>query len=118
MACACERIVIDPGMGFFLSSQPEASLKVLARLGELKQEFELPVLISVSRKSFLRALTGRSSAAELGPATLAAELFAAKRGADFIRTHDPGALADALRVTAALRSAARAHVADHNSAPQ
>ena len=115
---ARERIVIDPGMGFFLSSRPEASLEVLARLGELKREFGLPVLISVSRKSFLRALTGRSLAAELGPATLTAELFAAKRGADFIRTHDPGALADALRVTAALRSAARAHVADRNSAPR
>jgi dihydropteroate synthase type 2 len=115
---ARERIVIDPGMGFFLSSQPEASLEVLARLGELKREFGLPVLISVSRKSFLRALTGRSSAAELGPATLAAELFAAERGIDYIRTHDPGTLADALRVIAALRAAARAHVADRTSAPK
>ncbi|MBV8736057.1 MAG: dihydropteroate synthase [Alphaproteobacteria bacterium] len=115
---ARERIVIDPGMGFFLSSQPEASLAVLARLDELKREFGLPMLISVSRKSFLRALTGRSLATELGPATLAAELFAAKRGADFIRTHDPGALADALRVTTALRAAARIHVGDHNSASE
>lgn len=100
---ARERIVIDPGMGFFLSSHAEASLEVLSRLGELKRMFGLPVLVSVSRKSFLRALVGHSSAAELGAATLAAELYAAEQGADFIRTHDPGALADGLRVNTALR---------------
>jgi len=65
------------------------------------------VLVSVSRKSFLRAITGRATAGELGAATLAAELYAAEHGADYIRTHDPSALADALRVMAALRDAAR-----------
>ena len=101
------RIVIDPGMGFFLGSRPEASLSVLSRLGELKRLFGFPVLVSVSRKSFLRAVAGHSSAAELGPATLAAELYAAEQGADYIRTHDTEALVDGLRVTAALRAAAR-----------
>jgi dihydropteroate synthase type 2 len=100
-----ERLIIDPGMGLFLSSQPEASCYVLARLGALKRAFGLPVLVSVSRKSFLRAITGRSSAAELGAASLAAELQAAARGADFIRTHDPAALTDGLRVAAALSAA-------------
>jgi dihydropteroate synthase type 2 len=103
---ARDRIIVDPGMGFFLSSRPDASLHILARLGELKQTFGLPVLVSVSRKSFLRAVTGRSSATELAAASLAAELYAAARGADFIRTHDPGALTDGLRVTAALQAAA------------
>ena len=101
---ARERLILDPGMGFFLSSRPEASLRVLAGLGELRAAFELPILISVSRKSFLRALTGRTSAAELGAASLAAELYAAEQGVDYIRTHDPAALADALRITAALRA--------------
>jgi dihydropteroate synthase type 2 len=103
---ARERIILDPGMGFFLSSRPEASFYVLARLGELKRVFGLPVLVSVSRKSFLRVITGRSSAAELGAASLAAELEATARGADFIRTHDPAALADGLKVAAALSVAA------------
>jgi dihydropteroate synthase type 2 len=102
---ARDRLILDPGMGFFLSSRPEASLRVLAGLGRLKTAFGLPVLVSVSRKSFLRALTGRT-AAELGAATLAAELYAAAAGADFIRTHDPGALTDGLAVTHALRNAA------------
>jgi dihydropteroate synthase type 2 len=102
---ARDRLILDPGMGFFLSSQADASLRVLAGVGRLKRAFGLPVLVSVSRKSFLRELTGRS-AAELGAATLAAELYAASAGVDFIRTHDPGALADGLKVTRALRAAA------------
>ena len=102
---ARERLILDPGMGFFLSSRPEASLRVLAGLGRLKQGFGLPMLVSVSRKSFLAALTGRDAPAKLGPASLAAELFAAAQGADLIRTHDPAALRDALRVVTALADA-------------
>ncbi len=94
-------------MGLFLSRRPEASVYVLARIGRLKEMFGLPVMISVSRKSFLGAITGRQSPGERGPATLAAELFAAAQGADYIRTHDPAALRDALTVTAALEGAER-----------
>jgi len=103
---ARDRLILDPGMGFFLSNRPEASLRVLAGLGRLKCDFGLPVLVSVSRKSFLRAITGRASARETGAATLAAEIYAAEMGADYIRTHDPGALADALKIMAALRAEA------------
>jgi dihydropteroate synthase type 2 len=103
---ARERLILDPGMGFFLSSRPEASLRVLAELGRLKQAFGLPVLVSVSRKSFLAALTGHDAPAKLGPASLAAELFAAAQGADLIRTHDPAALRDGLRVAEALAGTA------------
>jgi dihydropteroate synthase type 2 len=103
---ARERLILDPGMGFFLSSRPEASLRVLAGLGRLKRAFGLPVLVSVSRKSFLAALTGHDAPAQLGPASLAAELFAAAQGADLIRTHDPAALRDGLRVAEVLAAAA------------
>jgi dihydropteroate synthase len=104
---ARERLIVDPGMGLFLSSRPEASLRVLAGLETLKQVFGLPILVSVSRKSFLARLTGHQNPTELGPATLAAELYAALHGADFIRTHDPAALRDALIVTRALADAGR-----------
>ena len=100
---ARERIILDPGMGFFLSSRAEASLQVLANLDRLRREFALPILVSVSRKSFLRAITGRALQA-IGPATLAAELFAAEAGADYVRTHDAAALRDGLRVLSALRA--------------
>jgi dihydropteroate synthase type 2 len=96
------RLILDPGMGFFLSTEPAASLRVLTGLARLKHEFGLPVLISVSRKSFLAAVTGQRTPTALGPATLAAELYAAAQGADFLRTHDPAALRDGLRVMAAL----------------
>ena len=102
---ARERLILDPGMGFFLSSRPEASLSVLAGLGRLQVRFGLPVMVSVSRKSFVGAVTGRPTG-ELRAATLAAELYAAGNGADFIRTHDPAALRDALAVTEALERAA------------
>jgi dihydropteroate synthase type 2 len=91
---ARDRLIVDPGMGMFLGRHPASSYEVLRRTGDLKQAFGLPVLISVSRKSFLRA--GRP-AAEAGPATLAAELFACHAGADYIRTHDPAALASGLK---------------------
>ncbi len=100
---ARNRLVLDPGMGFFLSSDPEASLLVLTEIDRLKRAFGLPVMISVSRKSFLAVLTGRDVPAMLGPATLAAELYAAANGADYIRTHDPGALRDGITVAEALR---------------
>jgi dihydropteroate synthase type 2 len=97
------RLILDPGMGFFLGSDPETSFVVLRRLQDLKRAFSLPVLISVSRKSFLRRITGRD-AAKVGYATLAAELFAVFQGADYIRTHDPAALSDGLAVWKAATS--------------
>ncbi len=103
---ARERLILDPGMGLFLSSRADASLRVLTSLDRLKQAFGLPVMVSVSRKSFLGAITGRTKPAERGPATLAAELYAAAHGADYIRTHDPAALRDALAVTEALAAEA------------
>ena len=103
---ARERLILDPGMGLFLSNRAEASLRVLRGLSELKQAFGLPVLVSVSRKSFLSRLTGHDNPAQLGAATLAAELYAARHGADFIRTHDPAALRDALTVSGALEGPA------------
>lgn len=98
---APERLILDPGMGFFLGNTPPPSVAMLQRLPELKRRFGLPVLVSVSRKSFLQALTGRT-AAGAGAPTLAAELYAAAQGADFLRTHDAAALADGLAVRAAL----------------
>jgi dihydropteroate synthase type 2 len=96
-----ERMIIDPGLGYFLGSNPEPSLVALAGIRHLKTRFGLPVLVSPSRKSFLRALTGRGTA-HTGPASLAAELYAAWQGADYIRTHDVAALRDALAVLNAI----------------
>jgi dihydropteroate synthase type 2 len=98
---ARDRIVLDPGMGFFLGANPQASLTILKQLAAIRSAFGLPLLVSVSRKSFLRKITGRAPQ-NAGAATLAAELFAIRQGADYIRTHDPAALKDALAVQKAL----------------
>ncbi|HEX4303050.1 MAG TPA: dihydropteroate synthase [Rhizomicrobium sp.] len=95
------RLVLDPGMGFFLGTDPETSLTVLRRLPELKARFGLPLLVSVSRKSFLRNLAGRDAQGS-GAISLAAELFAIRQGADYIRTHAPGPLRDAVLLGKAL----------------
>jgi dihydropteroate synthase type 2 len=101
-----ERLIIDPGLGYFLGSTPGPSLLALAGIRELKGTFGVPVLVSPSRKSFLCALTGRDIA-QSGPATLAAEVFAGWQGADYIRTHDVGAARDALIVLDAISRQAR-----------
>lgn len=100
---ARDRLVLDPGMGFFLGDRPEPSLRVLRHVSRLKQAFDLPVLISVSRKSFLRTLSGRS-VNDSAPVTLAAELWAARQEVDFIRTHDSSQLHDALALIAELEA--------------
>ena len=110
------RLILDPGMGFFLSSRAAASVHVLARLDRLKEAFGLPVMISVSRKSFLGEITGRQSPSERGAASLAAELYAAAHGADYIRTHDPAALRDGLAVMAALEEAEALSPSNHSKA--
>ena len=99
------RIILDPGMGYFLGTGPESSLCVLRNLPRLRQ-LGFPLLVSVSRKSFLGAISGRPIA-ERGPVSLAAEIFAAANGADWLRTHDPRALRDGLSIWQALRPAER-----------
>lgn len=94
---ARDRLILDPGMGFFLGNKPEPSLEVIQGLGVLKERFEVPVFISVSRKSFLRKLAGTEVGGSAA-ATLSAELFAASAGADMIRTHEPRQLADSLAI--------------------
>ena len=94
---ARDRLILDPGMGQFVGADPENSLTLLRRLPELRARYRLPLLVSVSRKGFLRKLVNRP-ALEAGAASLAAELFADAQGVDYIRTHAPGALRDGLKV--------------------
>jgi len=98
---ARERLIIDPGMGFFLSADPAVSVAVLRALPGLRARYGLPMLVSVSRKAFLRTITG-SDLPHIGPATLAAELYLAAHDMDYVRTHDVRALRDALVIRQAL----------------
>jgi dihydropteroate synthase type 2 len=98
-----ERLVFDPGMGFFLGPTPTPSLTVLRHLDRLRG-FGVPLLVSVSRKSFVGELTGRP-VGERGPGSLAAELWALRHGADLVRTHDVAALRAAWAVEQAIAAA-------------
>ena len=78
-------------MGQFVGTDPENSLILLRRLPELKARYGLPLLVSVSRKGFLRRLVGRPPQ-EGGAASLAAELFAGRQGRRLYPHPCPGAL--------------------------
>lgn len=98
------RLVLDPGMGFFLGTDPAVSMHVLAHIEDLRARYGLRVLVSVSRKSFLQRTIGKG-AQSAQAATLAAEIHCAARGVDFLRTHEVGPLTDAWAVARAIDAA-------------
>ncbi len=77
------KIILDPGMGAFVSAIPRYSFEIIARLNELKKQFGLPIMVGPSRKSFLG---GKVS--ERLEAGLSASCLAYQNGASIIRTHD------------------------------
>ncbi|MEO8689204.1 MAG: dihydropteroate synthase [Solirubrobacteraceae bacterium] len=93
------QIVLDPGPDF--AKTPAQTVAVLRRLDAVRALGQ-PVLLAVSRKDFLGAITGRA-APERGAATLAAIGAGADAGASIIRVHDVAAAADFLAVRAVLR---------------
>jgi dihydropteroate synthase len=93
-----DRIVIDPGFGF--GKTMAHNVELLRRLRELCGS-GFPVLVGLSRKATVGALTGRPAGERLaGSVALAA--IAALNGARIIRAHDVAATLDAVRVAAAL----------------
>jgi dihydropteroate synthase len=94
-----ERMMIDPGFGF--GKNREENYPLLRRLEEFHQ-LRFPLLVGVSRKSFIgRALARNGADAAVGDrlfGTLAAETVAIMKGAHIIRTHDVRACADAVRI--------------------
>jgi len=97
------RLVLDPGMGFFLGKAAAPSLHVLRHLESLLG-LGAPLMISVSRKSVIGEVTGRP-VSQRAAGTLAAELWAARQGVQWIRTHDVRALRDGLAIEQAIENA-------------
>jgi dihydropteroate synthase len=93
-----EQIVLDPGPDF--AKTPAQTVAVLRRLDAVRA-LGRPVLLAVSRKDFLGAITGRAPA-ERGAATLAALAAGIDAGASILRVHDVAAAADFLAVRAVL----------------
>lgn len=95
---AGERIVVDPGFGF--GKALEHNLALFRELPALAAD-GYPVLVGVSRKSMLGAITGRSVEARQA-ASVSAALLAAQRGAAILRVHDVAETRDALAVWSAI----------------
>ncbi len=107
---ADQRVVLDPGIGFFRGEAvpwDAWDLRVLAGLGTLR-DLERPLAVGVSRKSFLAAVTGRREPGERLAGSVAATVVAVLHGAAVIRTHDVAETIDAVRVAERVRAAGAA----------
>ena len=94
---AQDRLLIDPGFGFGKTLDHNVALfRALMGFGRLA-----PVLVGVSRKSMLGTITGRP-VQERMPASIAAALLAAQRGAAVLRVHDVAETTDAIKIWQAL----------------
>lgn len=96
---ASSRIWIDPGIGF--GKTLRHNLELLRHLDAFVETGQ-PVLIGVSRKSFLGRILGLPSPTDRAEATLAAQSIAQWKGAKIIRAHDIQATRRAIDVVAAI----------------
>ena len=96
-----ENIILDPGFGF--GKTVDHNIQLLATLEQLHL-LGHPLLIGVSRKSMLGAITGRDVNERL-PASLAAATISAMKGASILRVHDVRETVDAVKVVAAVKEA-------------
>jgi dihydropteroate synthase len=93
-----EQLILDPGPDF--AKTPAQTIELLSHLDRL-HELGLPLLMAISRKDFIGALTGRAPRERLA-GTLAALAHGVEEGAHIFRMHDVAAAADFLAVRAAL----------------
>jgi dihydropteroate synthase len=92
-----ERVMLDPGIGF--GKTMAHNLELLRRLDELAA-IGRPLVVGVSRKSFIGRITGRD-VSERAVGTAAANVLAYERGARVFRVHDVAVTRDALAVATA-----------------
>ncbi|MST01023.1 MAG: dihydropteroate synthase [Pedosphaera sp.] len=93
-----EQVALDVGIGF--GKTLEHNLQLLASLGRFTK-LRRPLLLGVSRKSFIGKLLG-TDVAERAPAGLACACWAVEAGVNIIRTHDVPETVQAVRMTEAI----------------
>lgn len=97
-----DRILLDPGIGFGKTfAHNMALLGALASFAELPY----PLLVGVSRKSFIGKITDAPVAADRVMGTAAAVAYSIDHGAAVVRVHDVGAMRQVVAMSAALRIA-------------
>ncbi|MGZ3157825.1 MAG: dihydropteroate synthase [Burkholderiaceae bacterium] len=92
---ANNRLCIDPGFGF--GKTVAHNLELLKNIGTIRQALDLPLLVGLSRKSTIGAITGKPVEQRLA-GSIAAALAAVARGARILRVHDVAETVDALKV--------------------
>jgi dihydropteroate synthase len=98
-AAGCRELWADPGIGFGKTSAH--SLALLRALPALAGHLGLPLMVGVSRKSFIGHITGRPAGERLF-GTAAAVAAAVLGGAAAVRVHDVAEMRDVVRVAEAI----------------
>ena len=80
-----EKIIIDPGIGF--GKRIQDNIDIIKNLDKFR-EFELPVLIGLSRKSFLGKISGEKDPGKREAETITANILSILKGASVIRVHN------------------------------
>ena len=93
---AHNRVCLDAGFGFGESLAHNHAL--MRGLHELQGEYTLPMLVGVSRKRMIGAITGRDAPAERISGSVTAALWALNNGAHIVRVHDVRETVDAIRI--------------------
>lgn len=91
-------IILDPGFGF--GKTLNQNVKLIRNLKEFT-DFCCPILVGLSRKSFIGELTGKT-VVDRKAGSLAGNVIAFMNGARILRTHDPEETKDALRISRAI----------------
>ena len=97
-----DRIAVDPGIGF--GKTLDNNVEILKRLNDY-ETIGVAVLVGVSRKSFIGAISGEPDAQKRLPGSLAAALWAVQQGVHILRVHDVAETAQALEVWSRIRTA-------------
>ena len=100
------RIVLDPGIGFFTRAQVPPDRFNCQILNQLQSLLDLgrPLMVGVSRKSFIGIITGWADPADRLWGSLGATAVAVHNGAALVRTHDVAATRDVVRVVEAIKA--------------
>jgi dihydropteroate synthase len=98
-----DKITIDPGVGKWVPEKtPEYDLAILDGYGRLRC-LGRPILVAISRKSFIGSVLNKPDPSERLDGSLAATAIAIYNGAHVVRTHDVFKSIEAIRIAQAIR---------------
>jgi dihydropteroate synthase len=112
---AAEHIIVDPGIGF--GKTPDHNVQIIARLHEFARRLPYPLLVGLSRKSFIGKITGEE-VGERAFGTAAAVALAIAAGADIVRVHNVAQMRGVVDVADAIVRVGAAHPPPRSPMPR